>query len=254
MSLRERLRGALGRGGSDVEIAPPELAGLRMVLPAGYRDVYDEGYEPPMTAALTRLVEPGAVCADVGAHLGFFSFLMVARAGTEGRVVAFEASEPNAAYVRRSADLNAGRGRVEVVRAAVSDGTTPTVSLFPGRTGGEMEWTISKAFAEREDEQPRRRRSVEVPAVRLDDAFGPGEPLDVVKMDIEGAEAVALPGAERILREQRPVFVIEFHREVGWPGVERLIAAGYAFESLEGQPIPTPRDAATAPYQFVARP
>lgn len=252
--LRVRLGKLMRRPAGDVEISPPELSGLKLVVPDGYDGVYGDGYEPDVTRAIERLVTPGSVCADVGAHIGFFAFLMADRAGPEGRVVAFEASPANADYVLRSAELNADRTRVEVRHAAVTDGASDTIELFPGRSGGEMEWTISRAFAEREDVAPTQRRAVEVPALRLDDVFGPGERLDVVKMDIEGGEAVALPGAGRILAEQRPVFVIEFHREVGWPGLERLITAGYRFENLNGQPIDIPRDAATAPYQFVARP
>lgn len=254
MTLRQTVGRWLGRGGGDVEIAPPELEGLRLVVPAGYAGVYSEGYEPEVAAAVGRLVEPGAVCADVGAHIGFFAFLMAARAGRDGRVVAFEASPQNARYVQRSAELNAGRANVEVRHAAVTDGATATIDLYPGRTGGDMEWTISREFAAREDAAPTARKAVSVPALRLDDAFGPGERLDLVKLDIEGGEAVALPGAARVLAEQRPTFVVEFHREVGWPGLERLIAAGYRFESLGGEAIPTPADAASAPYQLVARP
>jgi FkbM family methyltransferase len=255
VTLRATIGRVLGRSGAaDAEIAPPELGGLRLVVPAGYAGVYGEGYEPEVAQAISRLVEPGMVCADVGAHIGFFAFLMADRAGPEGRVVAFEASPENAAYVRRSAERNAGAANVDVRHAAVTDGATATIELFPGRSGGEMEWTISREFAEREDTAPTARQAVTVPAVRLDEVFGPGERLDVVKMDIEGGEAVALPGAERLLAEQRPVFVVEFHREVGWPGLERLIAAGYAFEDLAGAPIATPTDAVSAPYQLVARP
>lgn len=256
MTLRQTIGRLLGRDSSaaDTEIAPPELGGLRLAVPGGYAGVYGSGYEPAVTQAIMRLVQPGMVCADVGAHIGFFAFLMAHRVGSEGRVIAFEANEGNAAYVRRSAELNAGSANVELRHAAVTDGATPTIELFPGRSGGEMEWTISRQFAEREDSKPTTRRAVTVPTVRLDDVFAPGERLDVVKMDIEGGEAVALPGAGRVLSEQRPVFVVEFHREVGWPGIEHLIAAGYRFEDLDGRTIDTPTDAVSAPYQFVARP
>jgi FkbM family methyltransferase len=254
MTLRETLGRLVRRTAPPAEIAPPELGGLRLVVPRGYAATYAEGYEPKVAEALARLVGPGDVCADVGAHIGFFAMLMAQRAGAEGRVLAFEASEDNAGYIERSIALNEGSVRLELRHAAVTDGATNTVDLFPGRAGGEMEWTISREFAEREDEAPRARKSVTVPSVALDDVFGPGERVDVIKMDIEGGEAVAMKGAQRLLSEQRPEFLIEFHREVGWPAIEHLTAAGYKFEDLDGKRLETPSDAASVPYQFVAAP
>jgi FkbM family methyltransferase len=204
--------------------------------------------------ALERLVEPGAACADVGAHFGFHSLLMARLAGPDGRVVAFEASPENAEMVRLSARRNAAEARIDVRQVAVSDGRAGSVTIYAGRAGGGMEWTMSREFAEREDTAPTNHAVQEVPAVALDEAFPAGTALDVVKMDIEGGEALALAGAARVLREQRPVFVIEFHREVGWPAIELLLEAGYRLEALDGQALDRPADAQAVPYQFVARP
>jgi FkbM family methyltransferase len=258
MNVSHRVRRTVGRlfdrPPPDAEITPPELGGLRLVVPRGYEGFYSDGYEPEVARALTRLVEPGDVCVDLGAHIGYFAMLMAYCAGAAGRVVAFEASEENAGYVARTAALNRDRIQLDLRHAAVTDGSTPTIELYPGRSGGAMEWTISQEFAEREDEGPTARRAVVVPTLRLDDAFGPGDRLDVVKMDIEGGEAVALAGAQRVLAEQRPVFLVEFHREVGWPAIEHFVAAAYGFEELDGTRIDTPSGPDTVPYQFVAVP
>lgn len=252
MTLSETVRRLVRRAVPDTEIAPPELGGLRLVVPRGYAGTYGEGYEPAVTRALGRLVGRGDVCADVGAHIGFFAMLMAHRAGPDGRVLAFEASKENVGYIARSVGLNEGRARVELHHAAVTDGATETVELYPGRTGGAMEWTISEEFAAREDEAPKDREGVTVPAVALDDVFAPGERVDVIKMDIEGGEVMAMKGAQRLLSEERPAFLIEFHREVGWPAIESLVAAGYKFEDLDGNRLETPADAASVPYQFIA--
>ena len=73
-------------------------------------------------------------------------------------------------------------------------------------------------------------------------------------MDIEGGEAVAPAGARRILAEQRPVFVVEFHRDVGWPVIGHFVAAGYRFEKFDGTRIDTPADPDAVPSYFVALP
>jgi hypothetical protein len=73
-------------------------------------------------------------------------------------------------------------------------------------------------------------------------------------MDIEGAEVLALNGAREVLRQQRPVIILEYHRDVAWPAVGELTEAGYSFESLNGAALRVPRDTQAVPYQFVARP
>jgi hypothetical protein len=57
----------------------------------------------------------------------------------------------------------------------------------------------------------------------------------------------------RLLREARPVVVLEFHREVGWPAIPVLAEAGYSFVTLDREPLAVegPDD---VPYQLIAEP
>jgi FkbM family methyltransferase len=251
-AVRERVRRLVHRVAPDVEIEPPELGGLRLVVPRGYEGLYGEGYEPKVTAALRRLVQPGYVCADLGANVGFFALLMAQLAGHEGRVVAFEPREDMTGYLASNMGRADGRMRIEVRREAVTDGATDAIDLYSGGRGSEMRSTIVRGFAERE--APTGRRVISVPAVALDACFGPGDRLDLVKMDIEGGEAVVPLGARRVMAEQRPVFVVEFHRDVGWPAIAHFADAGYRFEKFDGTRIETPADPDAVPSYFVAVP
>jgi FkbM family methyltransferase len=247
--LRERVRRLIRREVPEVEVAPPEVGGRTLVVPSAYGAVYREGYEPQVVAALSRLVRPGDVCADLGANVGFFTLLLSRLAGPAGRVVAFEPRDDMAGYLERNL---AGSTGIDVCRAAVSDGGADRVELHSGEWGTEVRSTILPDLAQREALDGRQ--VVTVPAVTLDDSFGPGERLDLVKVDIEGAESVVLEGAHRILGEQRPVFVVEFHRDVGWPIVGHLADAGYRFESWDGTRIGTPGKPDEVPSYFVALP
>jgi len=231
-------------------IAPAPLGGLQMRVPPGYEEPYGDDYEPGIRRALEAAVRPGAVCADVGAHLGYFTLLMAARSAPGGRVMAFEASRPNAAAVAASLRLNGIEDRVEVRHAAVSERHGDRVVLFSGRRAGDMEWSTSSEFVERDR---RRRGDARVSTVSLDGCFGE-EPLDVVKIDVEGAEGAVLRGGRGVLRTQRPLVVLEFHRPVGWPAVGELLDADYALEDLEGNPLGVPADPDAVPYHLVARP
>jgi FkbM family methyltransferase len=229
------------------------LQGMKVAFPPGYLDT-DHGYEPAVTAALTRLATPGAVCADLGAHIGYFTLLMAKLSGPEGRIFSFEASPENAKMVRRNVRINGLEDRVTVEEAAVMGQTSQAVAVFAGRTGGSMEWTTDQSFASRED-HVEHEAALEIRGVALDDYFEPGSRLDLIKMDIEGAEAHAVPaGMSRLLREARPAIVLEFHREVGWPAIPALAEAGYAFSSLEGEPLGALERADDVPYQLVAEP
>jgi FkbM family methyltransferase len=250
-ALRERVRGLVRRAAADTGIAPPELRGQRIFVPRGYEGLYRERYEPKTVAALTRLVGPGYVCADVGANVGYFALLMARLAGPDGRVVAFEPREDMAAYLERNIALNGSGARIEVRRQAVTDGATDTIELHWGGRGSALRATTMQTSAA--SETPGRR-VVSVPTVALDACFGPRERIDVVKMDIEGGEAVALLGARRLIAEQRPVFVVEFHRDVGWPVIGHLADADYRFEMFDGTRIDRPAEPRAVPSHFVAVP
>jgi FkbM family methyltransferase len=247
-ALRDRVRRLVQREVPEVELEPPELGGERLVVPSAYAKIYGEGYEPKAVRALRRLVRPGHVCADLGANVGFFSLLMARLAAPGGRVVAFEPREDMAGFLER----NVAGHPVAVTRAAVTEGGAATVELHSGGWGTEVRSTILAGVAEREE--PAGRRTLDVPAVALDDCFGPGDPLDVVKVDVEGAESVVLRGAARVLAHQRPVFVVEYHGDVGWPVVGHLAAAGYRFKTFDGTRIDTPATPSAVPSYIVALP
>lgn len=254
--VRTIVRRLLDRSTPWIEhAATGRLAGMRIMLPVGWDDVYvGHSYEDDVTSALERLVHAGSTCVDAGAHFGYFTLLLARLVGPKGRVVAFEVEHENAELVRRNIRLNGLDPWVTVERLAVSDSSGP-VELFAARSGGSSEWTIDAEFAAREDAEPGTRRAAAiVRSVSLDEYFGRQETVDLIKMDIEGAEAKALPGMKRLLAEARPVIVLEFHREVGWPAIETLIACGYGFETLAGVRFESPKSVEEVPYHFVARP
>jgi FkbM family methyltransferase len=194
--------------------------------------------EPEVTRTLTSVVQPGWTCVDVGAHKGYFTLLLAKLVGENGRVIAFEAHPDNAATSRRHAAVNGVEERVTVVNRAVSDGSEPEVTLYFGREGSSFEWNIlGRDVLGRETEAVLR-----VPATTLDAHFAPGERIDFLKIDIEGAEAMALPGMNRILLESRPVLVVEFHNQAVWDARHALIPGPYTFYDISNGQVVAPGD------------
>jgi FkbM family methyltransferase len=207
----------------------------------------DASYEPEVQAAVARVVQPGWACADVGAHEGIFTRLLATLVGERGRVVAFEAHPKNAHAVQKS--LSRGmRGRVTVENVAVTDGSVERVTLYAGRNRWSQEWNVTGMDL---DGNPTPAE-LDVAATSLDRYFGDGR-LDFAKLDVEGAENLVLRGMRRLLREQRPVLVVEFHTPEGWAGRAELLDAGYRLETPAGQPVDSGPDA-TRVYQCLAHP
>jgi FkbM family methyltransferase len=203
-----------------------------------------EPYEPELTAAIERVVQSGWTCADVGAHVGNITDTLARLVGRSGRVLAFEAHPENAAHLRERFK----RAKVvEVVNAAVSDGTTDRIALFAGRHDHSTEWNV----VGHDVAGVPTRQVLEVPAVSLDSWFSGGQALHFVKVDVEGAEGLVLAGMRRLLREERPALAVEFHDDEAWASRHELLDAGYALERVDGSRI-GPTDARV--YHVIARP
>lgn len=208
-----------------------------------------------MCATIERIVQPGWICADLGANIGFFTLLLARLVGPTGRVIAFEAHPSNAELVSRNVRNNGYSSRAKVENIAVSDGSKEKVELYPGRKNestGEWsmgEWNIVGCDVLGQAKEP----AMVVAACSLDNYFPPGSRLDLVKMDIEGAEALALVGMRRILREARPILLIEFHSDEGWAGRQELHAAGYRLYDMEQREIDPIRDTQRL-YHVIATP
>lgn len=146
----------------------------------------------PERELVRRLLRPGMRAVDVGANIGYYLLLIESRIGPGGTVACFEPEPDNLRELERNVRAN----RLENVR------------LFPTAVGAEdgsvaMRTGINAAVAGAEG------GDFSVPLVRLDTALD--GPVDFVKIDVEGYEGQVLAGARRLLREHRPVLLVEIH-------------------------------------------
>ncbi|MDR7559588.1 MAG: FkbM family methyltransferase [Armatimonadota bacterium] len=212
--LRRALNRFVPEGLSSVRIAGGGLQGLRMELDLRREKFLWLGtYEPWIQEAMSRYVRPGDWAWDVGGFIGYHS-LFLWRLGAN--VVALEPDPIN--FDRLLTNLRAnGAHDVRALRLAA------------GRTEGRA----------------RFRRLAEHPSqTRLEDD-GDGEcsvvPLDnllancpaprLVKVDVEGSELDVLAGASILLRECRPVWIVETH------GTAEIVAACFRLERYEVRPV-----------------
>lgn len=150
-----------------------------------------------------RFLAPGMVVLDVGAHAGYYTILASKIVGRSGCVFAFEPSARERGRLRWHLWLNrCSNVRVEPVALADHAGTGE-LFVFDRTTGCN---TLRAADS-------RSAVRVTVPIKTIDEFFAAGTftAVDMVKMDIEGAELAALRGAERTFREARPALLCEVH-------------------------------------------
>lgn len=188
-------------------------------------------YEPHVSQELLRLLQPGSVFVDVGASVGYFTILAARAVGPKGRVIACEPGPQNHSALLLNTVVN-NLDNVRILPCAVSD--TAAVLLYHHLGGGNG--AIS-AF----DGTPESVGTRElVQARRLDDILE-GEPrVDVVKIDVEGAEGRVIAGATQTLRRHAPALLFEFSppglQAVSGVSGEDLLASlaalGYRFRVL----------------------
>jgi FkbM family methyltransferase len=233
--IRRGLNRAAPTGLVEVTVAGGDLRGFTIQLNMQIdKDYWLGTYEPELQAALHDLIPAEAVIFDVGANIGYVTLLLAKATGENGRVFAFEALPSNVEQLRRNVTLNGMEKRVTIVDHAVTQFSGP-VRFLVHASGG-----MGKAAgsAGRDDQY---QSEVNVPGISLDEfVYGLGNPPpQVVKMDIEGGEVMALPGMRRILAEQRPLMLMELHgpesSQVAW---EMLTSAGYEISWMRsGYPL-----------------
>lgn len=201
---REPLWSALAAGGNTVRTR----AGFDMQVNEGL-DLISVALrlfgniEPVTEQFILDHVPEGGGFADIGANVGYFSLLtaVVRRA----QVQAFEPNPPIADLLEKSVAMNALAGQVKLNRLAVGDrvGGLP-FRLHETNTGHSRLAAAGEAG------------DIEVPVVVWDEWWpqGPEEPrIHCVKMDIEGAELLALRGMRAFLLRQKPALVVEAYEE-----------------------------------------
>jgi FkbM family methyltransferase len=159
---------------------------------------------------LRRLVRPGHVVVNVGAHVGYFSVILASLVGPTGRLLAIEPQAELADLIQRSLYLNGYGDRSEVMCCAVgsSEGSVSFAARETWSSGGTV---VAKAELLDQSWQIR-----EVSQRRLDDIVRERAmaPVDLVLMDTEGYEPLVLAGCPEVLASPSVRIIAEFSRHL----------------------------------------
>ncbi len=186
-------------------------------------------YELPTVRFIERFVQPNFVLIDVGAQIGYLTLVMATSANRSARVISFEPQSSNVERFQENMRLN-NVTNVELITAAVSSASgTIRLYLSTDNNAGTHSTISSDPNVGADFE--------EVPATTLDetvDAMGLSA-VDLVKVDVEGAELEVIEGAINTIASLKPTFIIELSEAIqqsrGYSTVQfksMMSANGYA--------------------------
>ena len=147
-------------------------------------------YEEQNLKLFKEAIRPGMTVVDIGAHVGLFTLSAARVVGPGGKVIAFEPEANNFNLLKRNVSLN-GYCNVECRKQAISSETGHShFFASPFNTGDHRLFYHGK-----------ERKPVEVETISLDDFSEKFHAqIDVIKMDIQGAEGEAFKGMQKVLR------------------------------------------------------
>jgi len=186
---------------------------LLMLLDAG-----PEGLEPGTRRVLTKLLRPGMTFVDVGAHVGLLTLAGARAVGPAGKVLAVEPVPLSFELLNRAIVLNGMTGLVETKCAAIG-ATREQRKLFIGNVLGHSSLIKTQSL------NTETSSEIEVEVLPLDELVQANDRVDLIKIDVEGAELLVLQGTKRIIADNPELAIIAEY------GPSHLQAAGISPEN-----------------------
>ena len=160
-------------------------------------------YEPFEIELVRHLVKEGDIAVDIGAMIGCYTLVFAKLVGDKGKVFAFEPAPENYKTLQKNIWINEYKN-TRILQKAVSD-TSGEVSIYLNNGNLGMHTLGKRKDLEKWEE-------IKVETITLDSYFEKyDKPIDFLKMDIQGAEGLALKGMEKLLIKNEQIkMIVEF--------------------------------------------
>jgi FkbM family methyltransferase len=200
-------RSLLGR--SDREIATRNNIRYELDLSQGIDFAIYLGnvYERQTRATLRKLVKPASLVLDIGANIGAHTLHLAQLVGPQGRVFAFEPTNFAFQKLNRNLALNPDlQKRVTVFHCflASTDAEAVPSAIYSS-------WPLAKESGLHAKHLGREMQTGSAQARSLDSILSEqaDRKIQLVKLDVDGFECDVLRGATNLLREHKPIFMME---------------------------------------------
>jgi FkbM family methyltransferase len=187
----------------EYEYACRNIERLRQLVASG-REHEDTVRFEVTTPKFIELAREARVFVDAGAEFGLYTFLALREMRQPLELHLFEPDPPRH---RALCTYWAEDRRVHVHAEALSDRAGTLALHKPAHT---MSVTLDPAISEHTAKSSQHCYALHCTPL---DTLQTAAPIDLLKMDIEGAELFALQGMRRILSQDRPRILLEKHRK-----------------------------------------
>lgn len=217
--FKKRLPHGFGKG----QIRVTSRSDIRLLLP-GFR-----GVGADLFTVSNKYIRAGDCVWDLGSNLGIFAFSAAAKAGPSGMVFSLEA-DPKYAEIQNQtiAELPSEYASTRVLCAAVADSIGILELAIP--KNGHSRNHLAKVTG---NSATNVEFMKQVPTITCDFLADHWAKPNFVKIDIEGAELLALRSAKRLLNEFRPMIYIEVNQENQKEVTALLQSANYRLFCLD---------------------
>jgi|SRR5579872_2370179 len=169
--------------------------------------IYLGMFERGTALVLRDLVQPSSLVLDIGANIGFHTLHLANLVGPSGRVLAFEPTDFAFRKLQHNLELNPVLSpRVEVFHCFLSESDDASV---PGAVYSS--WPLAKETGLHAKHLGREMATRSAQGRGLDSVLAEhaDRRVQLVKLDVDGFECSVLKGATKMLREDKPIFVLE---------------------------------------------
>ncbi len=174
-------------------------------------------YEEFETQLFKTFLKPGMVVIDIGANIGYYTLIAAQAVGKQGKVYSFEPEPKNYELLTKNIQVNKFENTHPIQKALSNKSGKIKLYLDENNLGNP---SISK------NNIPEEKGFVEVETLTLDSFFQnkiKNIDLDIIKIDVQGAEGLVLEGSENILKKNNLKIFMEF-----WP---------YGLKNLNTEPL-----------------
>ena len=173
-------------------------------------------HEPNATALYRNCIKKGMYVVDIGSNLGYYALLASTLVGHRGKVLAIEPEPQNYKLLTINANTNHLQN-IDIIQCAVGgkDGMSEFYITEASNTNSLIPPITGKIIS-----------SIQIKTRKLDTLLKEHNfsKVDLIRMDIEGGEVVAIEGMQNTFKQYKPTIVAELHCDaVGTESIVKLL-------------------------------
>lgn len=190
-----------------------------------------EAYEIEAVKFIKKLTRPGMTVLDIGANIGYYSVILGKSVGENGKVYAFEPEPTNFQFLERNIGANS-LSHVKAYRLALAN--KPGILSFYLHESNKGKHSLI--------DYQKNTECIKVEATTVDSFITKHgiRKIDLIKIDVEGAEPMVFEGMKETLAKHRPIIFTEYFpyaiRSSGRDPLNflrNLDTLGYRFQIIE---------------------